>query len=257
LNQLKVFAAPLGLSTHTGSALMRNMILSTALIPCLAVGCPLRVEPTATSASVVELYTSEGCSSCPPAELWLGGQDSVAMLLAFHVDYWDDLGWPDRFASKHHSERQRWRASLTRARSVYTPQVVVNGTSTFAWREREPLLLSPSQASFTLAAEGSLDAELRVAWKASVSNAWHGATMHLALTESALQSRPTRGENSGRVLQHQHVVRAHTNVAMHAEGELVLAVPKNAHAESLRANLWVESQAGMPLHALVLNCSAR
>ena len=89
--------------------------------------------------SLVELYTSEGCSSCPPAEAWLSRQKDNPGLwkqfvpVAFHVDYWDRLGWRDRFSSKEWTERQRRYAALWGSESVYTPAVVVNGREQRGW----------------------------------------------------------------------------------------------------------------------------
>ncbi len=85
--------------------------------------------------TLVELYTSEGCSSCPPADRWLSqlkGQDDV-VALAFHVDYWDRLGWKDRFASAEHTQRQAQQQRSNGARFSYTPQVVVNGRDRPSW----------------------------------------------------------------------------------------------------------------------------
>lgn len=97
---------------------------------------------SATSGSIVkplvELYTSEGCSSCPPADRWFSsqtGRDDIN-LLAFHVDYWDAIGWPDRFASPAYSQRQRMRVRNAGSSSVYTPQVMVGANVTTIWRTR-------------------------------------------------------------------------------------------------------------------------
>src|ERR1700709_639060 len=87
--------------------------------------CP-SVQSGALRAPVVELYTSEGCSSCPPADRWLSGfkADPSTVALAFHVDYWDRLGWKDRFASAAFTERQSRQQAVNGARFSYTPQVV-------------------------------------------------------------------------------------------------------------------------------------
>ncbi|MFO1341227.1 MAG: DUF1223 domain-containing protein, partial [Burkholderiaceae bacterium] len=86
--------------------------------------------------AIVELYTSEGCSSCPPADQWLATlpRDGSVLALAFHVDYWDDLGWKDRFGSAAHSARQRSIQLPSGARFVYTPQVVVDGRDFPGWQ---------------------------------------------------------------------------------------------------------------------------
>ena len=84
---------------------------------------------------MVELYTSEGCSSCPPADRWLSGLKGkpAVVALSFHVDYWDRLGWKDRFSSAAYSQRQSQLQRTSGARYVYTPQVVVAGRDQPRW----------------------------------------------------------------------------------------------------------------------------
>ena len=88
---------------------------------------------TTTRVSVLELYTSEGCSSCPPADRWVSALSAKGFTpdrvipLAFHVDYWDQLGWPDRMAKAQFSARQRMQAARHRAKVIYTPQLLLNG----------------------------------------------------------------------------------------------------------------------------------
>ncbi|HTL15149.1 MAG TPA: DUF1223 domain-containing protein, partial [Thermomonas sp.] len=86
---------------------------------------------------LVELYTSEGCSSCPPADRWFARQvgRTDATWLAFHVDYWDSLGWPDRFASAAYTRRQRQRVAAWASDTVYTPQVMVGPDIHAPWRD--------------------------------------------------------------------------------------------------------------------------
>ena len=112
--------------------------LPPLLLCCLSLGSAVaapscQASRSATAPTVVELYTSEGCSSCPPADKWLStlkGKPDV-LALAFHVNYWDRLGWPDRFASAELTARQHELAQLAGSRQVYTPQVVANGRD---WR---------------------------------------------------------------------------------------------------------------------------
>ena len=131
----------------------------------------------AMAPTVVELYTSEGCSSCPPADRWLStlkGQPGV-LALAFHVNYWDRLGWPDRFASAEATARQHELAQRAGSRNVYTPQVIANGRDWRFWPKlptadaaaaaatpvsltlspvRWPLARTPSSSGFTRHAVG-------------------------------------------------------------------------------------------------------
>ena len=94
---------------------------------------PIVIESGATQTAVVELYTSEGCNSCPPADRWLSrlaqtpqAEDEV-LALAFHVDYWDYLGWKDRFSSSEYTSRQRQLGANNLQRTIYTPEFFVNG----------------------------------------------------------------------------------------------------------------------------------
>ena len=119
----------------------RALPLAVALLAVLGQGMARAGEAcTATSprttAPVVELYTSEGCNSCPPADRWLSKlkADPTVVALAFHVDYWDRLGWKDRFASAAFTQRQAAQQATNGARFSYTPQVVVDGRDRTDWR---------------------------------------------------------------------------------------------------------------------------
>src|SRR5271168_5093474 len=102
---------------------LHQTLMSAALL-CGAAAANAQPRP-----AVVELFTSEGCSSCPPAETFLGelAQRHDVLALAYHVDYWDDLGWRDRFGLTEAVQRQRNYAKTLRLSSVYTPQVVIDG----------------------------------------------------------------------------------------------------------------------------------
>src|SRR5882672_8121679 len=114
-----------------GNSLMRNLLFVLAMLPTAltAAECTVRSGPEANA--LVELYTSEGCSSCPPADRWISsfanGADKRVVPLAFHVSYWDYIGWKDTFADERYTERQRALAKAAGARSVYTPQVILAG----------------------------------------------------------------------------------------------------------------------------------
>jgi len=113
----------------------RFLVLNLLALPLGSVAAdpPCAAASGASRASLLELYTSEGCSSCPPADRWLSGlrgrDDLLGRLvpLAFHVDYWNDLGWEDRFAKPEYSARQGSISRRNRSRSVYTPQFVLDG----------------------------------------------------------------------------------------------------------------------------------
>jgi hypothetical protein len=158
---------------------------------------------------LLELYTSEGCSSCPPADRWLSQlpADSGVVPLAFHVDYWDRLGWRDPFAQAAFSQRQR--ARNRRAGWVYTPQVMLDGADFRTWHRGLPARLNasaPASLEITLSQTPEridVQAESRFAAPA----AGRDAALYLALVENRLSSKVTAGENTQRTLHHDHVVR--------------------------------------------------
>jgi hypothetical protein len=121
------------------------LVMSSQTFDATAADASCSARSGAQVMPMIELYTSEGCSSCPPADRWLSRnlQNFEANALAFHVDYWDRLGWPDRFASAQHSQRQRQRVNAAGERSVYTPQVMLGAQVQAPWRDdaqfRQPL----------------------------------------------------------------------------------------------------------------------
>ncbi|MBW8760754.1 MAG: DUF1223 domain-containing protein, partial [Burkholderiales bacterium] len=140
--------------------------LLLALTVPVAIAQPSCPAATAQSGAavprLVELYTSEGCSSCPPADRWLSslkGQPGV-IAAAFHVDYWNGLGWPDRFSRPAYTERQKQGVGVNGSRYAYTPQIVVNGRD---WRGVSLPAASAEPARVRLAWSRSATGELKLA----------------------------------------------------------------------------------------------
>ncbi len=221
-----------------------------------AAGPTCQAESGATLTPVIELYTSEGCSSCPPADRWLstlkdGAAQGKAVVEAFHVGYWDSLGWVDRFASPAHTTRQKQVAGSNGLSGIYTPQVVRNGRD---WRD------------FTRPAGTSEPARARIAILRGPSDAFEASVAPLdnaarwsaywTVTEHGHSSKVKAGENAGEFLQHDFVVRQYVPVGDYqGPARLVLrAVPAEAgHARQV--NLVVYDKAsGKPLQALSLGC---
>jgi hypothetical protein len=184
----------------------------------LAAGCSARSgERTAV---LVELYTSEGCSSCPPADRWLsslaarGYAPDLVVPLALHVDYWDYIGWKDPYAKREFSQRQRKLTQLQRMALVYTPQVLVQGKDFPRWGTPAfeaavaAVNARPAQARIALdllaVGSGGLEAEARAQLLDRALAAHAG--LYLAVYENRLSSRVTAGENRGRMLTHDYVV---------------------------------------------------
>jgi hypothetical protein len=197
---------------------MRFALAIAAMLPVLspAAECTARSGPT--TAALVELYTSEGCSSCPPADRWLSrlGRAGNVIPVAFHVTYWDYIGWRDPFADERHTARQRERAGASGTRYVYTPQVTVGGRDFRDWASGkafaqaiERINKTPSRVDLEIRVkpieDGKLQAEASAMPKAGVA---HGnLALVIAATQNGLSSRVRAGENRGEHLSHDHVVR--------------------------------------------------
>ena len=167
--------------------------------------------------SLFELYTSEGCSSCPPADRFISGlyktgvSSEQILPLAFHVTYWDYIGWKDPFASAMHDQRQRKIAQLAGGRTVYTPQFVLNGSDYRDYRafnrHVHELATQPSKVDISLLAKTSGQlADVTI----NTNSTAYGSiepVYYLALYENSLVSYVKEGENEGVTLKHDYVVR--------------------------------------------------
>lgn len=185
------------------------MIRYTPLIAATFMGLstPLVAEQRPV---VVELYTSQGCSSCPPADAILGelsGRDDV-IAIALHVDYWDYIGWKDEFGNPAHAQRQRAYAAAADRQSIYTPEMVVNGVTDIVGAK--PMKVSEAIMKYSMAPQRmTLDAARSgdtVQINGSVPT--DGATpmqVHVLRVYDKKQSKITRGENRGKTIQYTHI----------------------------------------------------
>ncbi len=188
-------------------------LLAAAVAPAQAEQC--RAVSGPATAALVELYTSEGCSSCPPADRWLstlGQRFSPAQVvpLALHVDYWDYIGWKDRYAKREFSLRQRKLSQQQRLALVYTPQVLVGGADFRAWHGAEfdravaAINARAARAHIELDIVSATPKTIAVRVRATLKEA--DAALYVAAYENRLRSRVSAGENRGRTLDHDHVV---------------------------------------------------
>jgi hypothetical protein len=225
-------------------------------VAAFAAGPSCEAESAATLTPVIELYTSEGCSSCPPADRWLStlkadAAQGKAVVQAFHVGYWDYIGWIDRFATPAHTARQKQVAATNGLPGIYTPQLVRNGRD---WPDlkRPPGAAEPARARITLQrAAGD-------AFEASVAPVEAGArwSAYWTVTEHGHSSKVKAGENAGEFLQHDFVVRQYVPAGDYqGAAKLVLrAVPGEA-GHPRQVNLVVVDKAsGKPLQALSVGC---
>ena len=196
-------------------------------------------QPTdATGFAVVELFTSEGCSSCPPADAVLADLTAEAResgepvyTLAFHVDYWDRLGWKDPYSDAVYSQRQRAYGQALGLRNVYTPQMIVNGAAEFNGSNRqraeqvidEELQKKAAQPTLTIKLsrfdpwEGP--PERAVYLRYAAGGDLEGQVLRVAVVERHLSTEVERGENRGRTLRHENVVRWWQTVSLEEGGD--------------------------------------
>ena len=193
---------------------MKNIFCPLALVAALVTTAsaePTKFTSSTKQVALLELYTSEGCSSCPPAEAWLNKLKASPDLwqgfvpVAFHVDYWNSLGWTDRWSSPEFSERQRTYAQLWRSQNIYTPEFVLNGQE---WRNWFGLRGAPSVSG---AEAGVLEINSTNASKWNVTFtptavAKSGYEIHAALLAGGISSDVKAGENRGRTLAHEFAV---------------------------------------------------
>jgi hypothetical protein len=170
--------------------------------------------------ALVELYTSEGCSSCPPADRWLSGLAANSRVagsvvpIALHVDYWDYIGWKDPYAKREFSLRQRKLSQLQRMALVYTPQVLLQGRDFRDWGTAAfdaavaKIAAQPARARISLSIRNATDQGLEVDSAAQLLDPTQqaDAALYLAAYASRLSSTITAGENRGRTLAHDYVV---------------------------------------------------
>jgi hypothetical protein len=178
--------------------------------------CDVQSGPRTTA--LVELYTSEGCSSCPPADKRLSQFPSrdyglaQAVPISLHVDYWDELGWKEPFAQAQFSERQSWLVHANGHKTVFTPHFFVAGTEVRDWRanlgdELKRVNAQAAGADIHLRSEATGPGAFVVSASASAPVSADPVALFIALTEDKLMSSVSAGENRGVTLSHDHVVR--------------------------------------------------
>lgn len=217
--------------------------------------------PSQSTAVLVELFTSEGCSSCPPADALLesldrssGASGPKTVVLSEHVDYWNQIGWTDPYSSPRFSERQRVYASRLHLQSVYTPQMVVDGSVEFvgsdAQRAKAAIAHSARAEKAIIrilpGADGGKALTVRVEVDALPSQAAN-ADVYLALAVNEATSQVLRGENGGRRLRHVAVVRSLNSIGTMNRGasfvkEVSLPLNKQPDTSQLRLVAFVQEQ---------------
>jgi hypothetical protein len=235
-------------------------VTSLVLLPCLLV-LPARAEGPV----LIELFTAEGCSSCPPADALLGqisGKTAIGaqlIVLGEHVDYWNNLGWKDRFSSALLTERQNKYVGWLHLQAAYTPEMVIDG--------RVDVLGNDAHAvAKSIASEAARPKSAKIALSWEAANRLHvtvqapaqaKAVVILAVTEDGLATSVGGGENKGRTLQHTAVARQFKSLGKISEGSFDTSIEVPAqpdwNAQNLKAVVFVqETRSGEVIGASVL-----
>jgi hypothetical protein len=203
--------------------------------------------------AVVELFTSEGCSSCPPADeamirLAKEFPDHV-YFLGYHVDYWDYLGWKDEFSNAEYTERQQHYSTIFGTDNIYTPQAIVNGEKELVGSRESQLksliqqalkdTVSAAPAAIGLTAKKTDENNISVSYKISGTSK---TSLHIALVQLMASSNVKRGENSGHLLNHINVVRAFKTILIdkNADSSIILPVPNGLSAKDCKVIAFIQ-----------------
>jgi hypothetical protein len=203
-------------------------------------GIPAPVNTLHKGFAVIELFTSEGCSSCPPADELVATiaketKDKPVYVLAYHVDYWDHQGWKDVFSNHDYTMRQQEYGRQFKLWSVYTPQIVVNGSKQFVGSEestlrnaiRNELSAAPSDTLALHAMQNGANLQISYQTTADIKN----TNLLIALVQKTAQTTVKRGENAGRTLSHAQVVQVlHSQALKSAAGNATVTLPDEFNA---------------------------
>ena len=206
--------------------------------------------------ALVELFTSEGCSSCPPADEAVAAlaKDYPAnvFVLCFHVDYWNYLGWKDEFSSAEYTSRQEAYAAAFNLSSIYTPEAVINGKTECTGSDKRKLyasveeeLSSANHPVIELSAKANGSKAIAVSYKANADNK---SMLHIALVQLQATSAVKRGENKGKQLHHVNVVRNFKTVPS-AEGDVMISIPEGLSANECKIIVFMQNKNDMHISA--------
>jgi hypothetical protein len=254
---------------------IQSLVLATAMAGS-AIGAPAQAlavcsgRSPAHTVALVELYTSEGCDSCPPADKFMSGlraggiAPEQAVLLSLHVDYWNYIGWKDLFSRAVFTERQRKLGELAHTRTIYTPEMFVGARELRSDRWQDGLAdvvrrtnakTAQADIAISLGAVGAAGLPVDV-----TAIAAGGGKLHVALVESGIDSQVKAGENKGRLLHHDFVVREWlAPVVLESRGAKPAAaitrtvpLPPGALAKNLSVSAFVQSERGEIVQAFNL-----
>lgn len=208
----------------------------------------LQVESGTQQVPLIELYTSQGCYSCPPAEKWLNSLKSAEGLwqrfvpLALHVDYWDYLGWKDRFADKRNVDRQYKYRSQSLIRAVYTPQIIVDGRDTRRWPELTASNFTPSTDTGNLVVNAANNVA-QVQFEPTKNLNAPQLRIHLAIVAFDIKTPVISGENEGKTLAQEFIVLDQVAAIANRKNNNYrwqLDIPEVQHDGRLALAAWVD-----------------
>jgi hypothetical protein len=217
----------------------------------------LKKEEPFKPVAVIELFTSQGCSSCPPADKLLSetivnSRSEQVFALSFHVDYWNRLGWKDPFSDRKYSERQRAYAVRFDLRSIYTPQMIVNGSKEFTGSDRTALTKALHEAlsrnaeaqfkTFTIRNATTGSPEITYALEGNFT----GCTLHIAFISPIENTIVKRGENEGRTLMNPNVVKHFFSVEAKQSGTVAVNVPPD-ELKQLSVIAYIQKNSGLTI----------
>lgn len=252
---------PVGILGHYPLEVARAGTFQRALAkevsPASGVSGPLSYSSRENQNELIELYSSEGCSSCPPADAWLSGLRNHPNLwksivpVAFHVDYWNRLGWLDPFANEQWTERQKKHAKRWKTHNIYTPGFVKNGRE---WRDRAFTKGAEKVGVLQVTHRGGYQFQVRYRPHPSIrSSLSRRLKIFGVVLGNDLESRVLTGENKGRTLQHNFVVLqwAQQSVTLNRgvyKGQIDIPLELTASPQSLSVAFWVEDR-GLPIQS--------
>ncbi len=218
-------------------------------------------QETTQGPVVVELFTSQGCSSCPPADrllskiaTWSEQHQTPVYCLSFHVDYWNSLGWTDPYSDRQFSDRQRTYATAFQSQKIYTPQMIVSGStelvgmhSVKARSAIKKALEARPDSTITLTVKRSPDGK-RAQVEYSVTGGDADSVLNLAVIQREAKNNVPQGENAGKELTHVNVVRSFQTVALlRPEGQIEIQLPQGLDINNARIIAYLQNRRSMQI----------
>lgn len=217
------------------------------------------IGPSAPGFAVVELFTSEGCSSCPAADELAGiitSEDNRNIfILSYHVDYWNRLGWKDVFSSSLYSDRQKQYADIFQLKSIYTPQMIVNGKTEFVGSDEKKLrqviqqeLKNSPSVTIDLRAGSTDNKTVSISCSSNIANK---SILNITLVQNHAETAVKKGENAGKMLKHFNIVRDLKKLIFDPmiEAKTTLSIPEGFTSKDFKVIAYMQNIADLKVTA--------